>query len=70
VLQNNINQHERLLSVADVAVKLGLKEATIRGWVAQGRLASVRLVRRLLIPECEVQRLIGQNYRPAAPEHR
>lgn len=40
---------------------------TIRLWVAQRKLASVHLGKRVLIPESEVLRLIEHNTIPALP---
>lgn len=55
----------KLLTVAAVAEMLGLKESTIRAWVAQRRIAIVRLGRAIRIPVEETNRLIAQGTIPA-----
>lgn len=55
----------QLLTVAAVAEMLGLKESTIRAWVAQRRIAIVRLGRAIRIPLEETNRLIAQGTIPA-----
>jgi excisionase family DNA binding protein len=58
----------RLISIEDAAGRLGLRPATLRLWSAQRKVASVRLGRRRLIPEMEIERLIQANLTPALPE--
>jgi len=59
---------DHLLSVEMVSLRLGLKPITVRTWIAQRRIAVVRLGRRVLVPESEVTRLIKRNFVPALPE--
>jgi excisionase family DNA binding protein len=59
---------DQLLSVEMAALRLGLKPITVRAWIAQRRIAVVRLGRRVLVPESEVTRLIKGNLVPALPE--
>ena len=59
---------DQLLSAESVAARLGLKAVTIRAWACSRRIASVRLGRRRLIPEGEIQRLIDDGFIPAKPE--
>jgi excisionase family DNA binding protein len=54
-----------LISVEEAARRLGLKQVTIRLWVACRKMTSVKLGRRVLIPESEIDRLIKQGLRPA-----
>jgi excisionase family DNA binding protein len=58
-----------MLTVAQSAERLGLKEPTIRLWIAQRKLAHVKLgaSRRSVvrIPESEIDRLIRENTVPA-----
>jgi len=58
-----------LLSVQEVASRLGMNAWTIRSWVAEGKLASVKLGKSqrsaVRIPSSEVQRLFLENLRPA-----
>ena len=59
MIQNATNGNEALLlSLRDAAIRLGLKEVTVRTWARRRKIASVRLGRRLLIPAAEIQRLI------------
>jgi excisionase family DNA binding protein len=58
----------KLLSVEATCEVTGLKAPTIRAWANRRKIASVKLGRRLLIPEAEVEKLIERNLRPALPE--
>ncbi len=60
-------QHGKLLSIEEAAQRLGLRPVTLRLWAAGRKLARVKLVRRVLIPENEVERLIAENLIPVAP---
>jgi excisionase family DNA binding protein len=59
--------HTGLVSVAEFSTATRLKEVTIRAWLAQKRIAKVKLGRRILIPASEIDRLISQNFTPAQP---
>lgn len=59
---------ERLVSIEETAVRLGLKPITVRLWVAQRKISSCKLGRRRLIPEREIERLIECNTVPALPK--
>ncbi len=54
-----------LMSVDEVATYLGLRPATIRRWVFERRLATVKLGRRVLIRRETVEELVKRNERPA-----
>lgn len=58
-----------LLTVAESAKRLGLKEPTLRLWLSQRRLAYCKLGRAVRIPQEEVERLIRENLVPAR-DHR
>ena len=59
-------QEERLLTVGECAVRLGLKPATIRRMILQRRIETVRpSVRAVRVPESAVRRIIEQGFRPA-----
>jgi excisionase family DNA binding protein len=62
------NEHARLLSIAEVAMRLGLRETTIRAWLGRRRIGKVKLGRRTLIPAQEIERLISENFTPALVE--
>jgi excisionase family DNA binding protein len=55
----------RLLTCAEAAAELGLKEATIRVWIAQRRLVSVKLGRAVRVPAEAVEEMIRANTIPA-----
>ncbi len=55
----------RLLSKRRFAQALGLGESTVQREIQRGRIAVVRINRRVLIPVEELDRLIGVNLQPA-----
>ena len=59
-----------MLTVAEAAHKLGIKEATLRLWIYQRRLGHVKLGRAVRVPESEVDRLIRENLVPAREARR
>lgn len=61
---------QRLLSVKDFGALLGVSLWTVRGWAYKGRVASVKLGARMMIPTTELERLITENLRPTvSPDH-
>ena len=58
-----------MLTVSEVAQRLGLKEGTIRLYISKKKLAHVRLGRAIRIPEEEVDRLIREHLVPARSDH-
>jgi excisionase family DNA binding protein len=57
---------EQLLTTAQVAERLSMKESTIRAWVLARRLKHVRIGRRAVrIPADEVSRIIAEGSVPA-----
>ena len=56
----------QLLSLKQAAERLGLSDWTIRRWAAQGRIRSVKLGGRRLIPESTIARVIEKNEQRAA----
>ena len=61
---------EKLLTVQQVAERLGLREATVRKLIFQRRIDTVRpSVRAVRVPESAVRKILEQGYRPAiAPQ--
>jgi excisionase family DNA binding protein len=55
----------QLLTVAQVAARLGLKEPTIRRRILERRLPYVKLGRAVRIPVEVIDALIASSYRPA-----
>jgi predicted site-specific integrase-resolvase len=60
----------RLLAVKDFAELAGLSVWTVRQWAYTGRVASVKLGTRLMIPTGEIDRLIEENLRPQVEQSR
>jgi excisionase family DNA binding protein len=56
---------ERLLSVDEAADVLGLSRWTIRKWLSEKKINSVRLGRRVLFESAELNRLIEAGRQPA-----
>lgn len=56
---------ERPRTVSEAAEELGLSVHTIRAWVAERRLAHLRLGRAIRIPAAELRRVIEQATVPA-----
>ena len=58
-------QQEPPVRVAKAAADLGLSIHTIRAWIAQRRIAHVRLGRSIRIPASEIKRLLEAGLTPA-----
>lgn len=57
---------ERMLTVEETALRLGLKPATIRRMIFQRRIDTVRpSVRAVRVPESAIKKILEQGYRPA-----
>jgi excisionase family DNA binding protein len=54
----------QLLGVAEAEQLTGVSRWTWRAWAYSGKIASVKLGRRLLLPSAEVQRIIAEGTRP------
>jgi len=62
------NSEVTLLSVRQVAMRLGVTEAAIRRWLLTRQIASIKIGRRLIrVPASEVDRLVTSGLRPARP---
>ncbi|HXX76252.1 MAG TPA: helix-turn-helix domain-containing protein [Nitrospiraceae bacterium] len=59
---------KQLLSVTEVATRLGLKPATIRRLILERRIPYVKLGRAVRIPVEAVEAMIAASYRPAIDE--
>lgn len=60
----------RLLTCTEVAQELGLKEPTIRVWIARRKLPSVKLGRSVRVPAEAVEDLIRASTIPAREDNR
>jgi excisionase family DNA binding protein len=56
---------DKLLSIEKAADVLSVSPWTIRAWITQGKLGSVKLGSRRLVPEAEIQRIITRASVPA-----
>ena len=56
---------KQYLGVTELEVLTGVSRWTWRRWAYEGKVGSVKLGKRLLIPASEVQRLVAENFRPA-----
>lgn len=57
-----------MLSIAEAARRLGLKEGTVRLWISRRKIAHVKLGRAVRVPQEEIERLIRENTIPARPK--
>jgi excisionase family DNA binding protein len=61
---------DKVLTVREVAVALGLSPFTIRAWIASRRLAVHRLGRAVRVPQSEVDRVLALGFTPARRDAR
>jgi excisionase family DNA binding protein len=52
------------MGVSDAEAQTGVSRWTWRRWAYDGKVASVKLGKRLLIPSAEIARLVAENTRP------
>ena len=57
-----------LLSVPQVAERLGVTRACIRRWILERKITTVKLGRLIRVPASEIERLIDRGLRPARVE--
>jgi excisionase family DNA binding protein len=60
----------QFMSVSDAQALTGISKWTWRSWAYAGKVASVKLGKRLLIPASEIERLVSQGTRPSLPAER
>jgi excisionase family DNA binding protein len=58
-----------LLGVVEAAAAIGLSPWTVRKYIAEGKLAAIRIGRRVLIEPSELQRLIEDARRTHTSDH-
>ena len=56
------------LGVAEAEAITGVSRWTWRRWAYDGKISSVKLGKRLLIPSREIARLVAENMRPRLSE--
>jgi len=59
-----------MLTVSEVANRLGMKPATVRLWIAQRKFAHCKLGRSVRVPLEEVERIIKESLIPARERRR
>ncbi len=59
-----------MLTVRQAAERLGLRDSTLRAWIAQRRIGIVRLGRAVRIPLEEIERLVAEGSVPARERKR
>jgi len=57
-----------LRSVEEAAGLLGVSKWTVRGWIRDGKLRPVRLGRRVLLSEDELERFVAESQRELSIE--
>lgn len=62
------DERAHLVSIKDAAQELGLAPITLRTWIAQRRIGSVKLGRSIRIKSDELDRLVERGSIPALPE--
>jgi excisionase family DNA binding protein len=58
------NTTDEFLTVAEVAKLLKVNPQTVRNWIDQGKLAAVRVGRRVRITRADLERVIQEGYTP------
>jgi excisionase family DNA binding protein len=64
-MPKTIEPRGRLLTCAQAGEAMGLKEATIRVWIARRKLAFVKLGRAVRVPSEAIEEMITDNTVPA-----
>jgi excisionase family DNA binding protein len=62
------SMRRQFVSVADAEAKTGVSKWTWRRWALDGKIGSVKLGKRLLIPIAEIDRFVAKNTRLAADQ--
>lgn len=63
-----LHANERYYSVAEVARMLGVTRCRVHQLIADRRLETRRIANLIVLPEAEVNRLIGEPRRPGRPK--
>jgi len=64
-MQQRVTNHQ-LLSVLDAEAATGISRWTWRRWAYEGKIASVKLGKRLMLSQVELDRVIAEGTRPQA----
>lgn len=52
----------RLVPATQAATRLGIKEPTLRAWVASKKISHYKVGKRLLFDEVEIEKLLEESY--------
>lgn len=64
-----MSDNDRLLTIEEAAIRLGLRPVTLRMWASARKIARVRIGKRAIrIPESEITKIISRGLIPALPE--
>ena len=61
---------QKYLGVSEAEEVTGVSKWTWRRWAYDGKVASVKFGKRLLIPTTEIDRLVAENTRPSLSQER
>ena len=64
IIKNKIHNETLLLGVAEAEALTGVSRWTWRRWAYDGKVASVKLGKRLLSPRAEISRLVDEGTNP------
>ena len=65
-MNSRVTSVTRPKTVEEAAHALGLSIHTVRAWIAQRRIAYLRLGRAIRIPAAEIERILAESIVPAA----
>ena len=65
--QQDFANPQKLLTIPDFALPLGVTKACVRRWLLERKIAYVKVGRLVRIPADELERIISEGYRPAKP---
>lgn len=54
---------DTIYSIKEAAQKLRVSHLTLRGWIYDGKLTPIKLGRRVLLSERELERFVAEGYR-------
>jgi excisionase family DNA binding protein len=62
------DEHRKLINVKEAAGLLGVSPFTVRAWLREGRLAHIRLGRRVVLDPADLTRFVDAGRVPARDE--
>jgi len=66
-IRERVSMHSRPRTVEEAAQELGLSVHTVRAWIAQRRIAHIRLGRAIRIAADEIERILNDGTVPRGP---